>query len=230
MLLLFSTVIAGDMPPPSVTLQQAYNLRDWTVGLRRDLHKCPELLYDLKETSAYVRKVLDGLHIPYQYPVAQEGIVATIGTGEAPCVALRADMDALPIHEEVESRFRSETDGKMHACGHDAHTSMLLTAARLLKEREGSLSGTVKLLFQPAEEGGAGGLAMVEAGVLQVLRSLHLCSPLHRLHSPGSLALNDVYNHRSCPTRRCTPRSPRPVQAEPQISRIFASAMGVYAS
>ena len=91
---------------PSVTLQQAYALRDWTIGLRRDLHKCPELLYDLLETSAFVRKVLDGLHIPYQYPVAQEGIVATIGTGEAPCVALRADMDALPIHEEVDSSYR----------------------------------------------------------------------------------------------------------------------------
>jgi metal-dependent amidase/aminoacylase/carboxypeptidase family protein len=98
---------------PSVTLQQAFALREWTIGLRRDLHKCPELLYELKETSAYVRSVLDQLHIPYQYPVAQEGIVATIGTGEAPCVALRADMDALPIHEEVASSYRSQTDGKM---------------------------------------------------------------------------------------------------------------------
>lgn len=174
-------VSAADAPPPSVTLQQAYSLRDWTIGLRRDLHKCPELLYDLKETSAFVRKVLDGLHIPYEYPVAQEGIVATIGTGGAPCVALRADMDALPIHEEVESSYRSETAGKMHACGHDAHTSMLLTAARLLKEREvaGSLSGTVKLLFQPAEEGGAGGLAMVEAGVLQAKPQIARIFALH---------------------------------------------------
>ena len=162
-------------------MQQAYSLRDWTIGLRRDLHKCPELLYDLKETSAYVRKVLDGLHIPYEYPLAQEGIVATIGTGEVPCVALRADMDALPIHEEVESSYRSETAGKMHACGHDAHTSMLLTAARLLKEREvaGSLPGTVKLLFQPAEEGGAGGLAMVEAGVLRAKPQIARIFALH---------------------------------------------------
>ena len=176
-MLLFSSVSAADTPPSSVTLQQAYSLRDWTIGLRRNLHKCPELLYDLKETSAFVRTVLDELHIPYEYPVAQEGIVATIGTGEAPCVALRADMDALPIHEEVESSYRSGTDGKMHACGHDAHTAMLLTAARLLKEREmaGSLYGTVKLLFQPAEEGGAGGLAMVEAGVLQVCGLCTLC-------------------------------------------------------
>ena len=174
-------VSAADSRPPSVTLQQAYSLRDWTIGLRRDLHKCPELLYDLKETSAYVRRVLDGLHIPYEYPLAQEGIVATIGTGEVPCVALRADMDALPIHEEVESSYRSETAGKMHACGHDAHTSMLLTAARLLKEREvaGSLPGTVKLLFQPAEEGGAGGLAMVEAGVLRAKPQIARIFALH---------------------------------------------------
>ena len=93
--------------------------------------------------------------------------MATIGSGDEPCVGLRADMDALPIHEEADVPFRSEIDGKMHACGHDCHTSMLLGAARLLKEQESTLPGTVKLLFQPAEEGGAGGKRMREEGVLE---------------------------------------------------------------
>jgi len=161
------------------TLVQAQQIRDWTVKHRRALHEQPELLYNLSETSKYVRGVLDSLHIPYQYPVAQQGIVATIGSGESPCVALRADMDALPIHEELTLDFRSRTDGKMHACGHDAHTSMLLTAARLLKEREESLPGTVKLIFQPAEEGGAGGLAMLEAGVLTAEPQIERIFALH---------------------------------------------------
>jgi IAA-amino acid hydrolase len=81
-------------------------------------------------------------------------------------VALRADMDALPIQEEADVDFRSEVDGRMHACGHDCHTAMLLGAARVLKARETEIHGTVKLLFQPAEEGGAGGLRMCEEGVL----------------------------------------------------------------
>ena len=80
-----------------------------------------------------------------------------------------AMMDALPIHEETDVEFRSEIDGKMHACGHDCHTAMLLGAARLLKEHEGDIQGTVKLLFQPAEEGGAGGKLMREEGVLDLI-------------------------------------------------------------
>lgn len=163
----------------SATLNRALALSAWTTGLRRDLHKCPELLYDLDKTAAYVRSVLDELKIPYQYPVATNGIVATIGSGASPCVGLRADMDALPILEEIRGPFRSETEGKMHACGHDAHTAMLLTAARILKEREQSLAGTVKLIFQPAEEGGAGGLAMIKAGLLEQMPKIERVFALH---------------------------------------------------
>jgi len=148
-------------------LQQAREIRDWIVERRRQLHRHPELMYEEVETSRLVRETLDELGIPYRHPLAKTGVLATLGGGPGPCVALRADMDALPIHEEADVPFRSEVDGKMHACGHDCHTAMLLGAARLLKEREADISGTVKLLFQPAEEGGAGGRLMRDEGALE---------------------------------------------------------------
>ena len=169
----------GSSPASAATLGRALALSDYTINLRRELHRIPELLYDLNATSAYVRRTLDEMEVAYEYPVARTGIVATVGTGKAPCVALRADMDALPICEEIESPFKSGSTGKMHACGHDAHTAMLLTAARILKEREHTLPGTVKLLFQPAEEGGAGGLAMVQAGVLEAAPKIERVFALH---------------------------------------------------
>ena len=147
-------------------LQEAQSIREWIVQRRRQLHQYPELMYEEVQTSQLVRDTLDELGVSYQSPIAETGVLATIGNGDGPCVALRADMDALPIHEQADVPFRSEVDGKMHACGHDCHTSMLLGAARLLKEHEAEVQGTVKLLFQPAEEGGAGGQRMSEAGVL----------------------------------------------------------------
>ena len=148
-------------------LQEAEAIRDWIVQHRRRLHRYPELMYEEVRTSQLVRDTLDELGISYRYPLAKTGVVATLGSGDGPCVALRADMDALPIQEETDVPFRSEVDGKMHACGHDCHTAMLLGAARLLKSHEAEISGTVKLLFQPAEEGGAGGRRMRDEGALQ---------------------------------------------------------------
>jgi amidohydrolase len=148
-------------------LDEAKEMASWIVGIRRQLHRHPELMYREVKTSQLVRETLDGLGIKYRHPVAVTGVVATIGRGDGPCVGLRADMDALPIHEEADVDFRSEVDNRMHACGHDCHTAMLLGAARLLKQHESELGGTVKLIFQPAEEGGAGAERMCREDVLE---------------------------------------------------------------
>lgn len=148
-------------------LAEARSQANWIVDIRRQLHRFPELMYEEVKTSQLVQDTLDHLGITYQSGLAGTGVMATLGTGESPCIALRADMDALPILEEADVPFRSEVDGKMHACGHDCHTAMLLGAARLLKARESELPGTVRLLFQPAEEGGAGGKKMRDEGALE---------------------------------------------------------------
>ena len=148
-------------------MNESENIKDWIIDIRRELHRFPELMYEEHRTNALVREKLDELGIEYEFPIAETGVLASIGNGEGPCIALRADMDALPIHEETDVPFKSKIDGKMHACGHDCHVSMLLGAAKLLKEKENQINGTIKLLFQPAEEGGAGGKLMREEGALE---------------------------------------------------------------
>ena len=144
----------------SEILSQSKDIHQWIVEKRRTIHRHPELMYEEFETSKLVQSTLKELDIPYEKDIAITGVVGLIGSGSDPCVALRADMDALPIHEEADVDFRSEIDGKMHACGHDCHTAMLLGAAKVLKQNEQAIEGTVKLIFQPAEEGGAGGKMM----------------------------------------------------------------------
>jgi amidohydrolase len=135
--------------------------------LRRAIHRRPELGFEEHETAALVERELDALEIPHRR-LAGTGVAGVLrGAKRGRVAALRADMDALPITERTGLAYASEIDGRMHACGHDAHTAMLLGAARRLAAERDSFAGTVVLIFQPAEEGPGGAEPMIAQGVLE---------------------------------------------------------------
>ncbi|MCI6488365.1 MAG: M20 family metallopeptidase [Clostridiales bacterium] len=151
---------------PEILLSEAENISETIVNQRRALHRMPGTEFDLGETLAYVKKELEDMGYAPE-SCGRAGLVALAG-GKKPgkVFLLRADMDGLPIREEADVDFASK-NGRMHACGHDMHTAMLLGAARLLKQHEDEIEGTVKLMFQPAEEVFEGSKDMIEAGLLE---------------------------------------------------------------
>ena len=144
------------------------DLQDEIVTMRRDLHQIPEIGGDLPETKAYVIKKLTEVGIPFTENKSDSGPMAEIRGGKpGKTIALRADMDALPIQEANEVEYISRHEGIMHACGHDAHTAMLLGAARVLSENKERIPGTVRLLFQTDEEGSRGAERTIKEGGIQ---------------------------------------------------------------
>ena len=139
------------------------------IADRRQFHENPELGFQEFETAKIVAERLRSIGVEdVRTGIAVTGVTGLIRGGKGPgkVVLLRADMDALPIHEENDVPYCSKVDGKMHACGHDAHTAMLLGIARVLTDRKDEFAGTIKVLFQPAEEGGGGARVMIDEGVL----------------------------------------------------------------
>jgi len=169
------------MPPLQPDLDNhagAYLAR--TTALRRDLHAHPEIGNDLPETKARVLAALDGLDLEISESQKTSSFVATLKTGRpGPCLLLRADMDALPLDEDSGVEFASKNPGAMHACGHDAHTAMLVGAAHLLHGQRDTLIGDLKLLFQTGEEGHFGARYCVEEGLIDEGRTPDAAFAIH---------------------------------------------------
>jgi len=165
------------------TLKKAYTIKDYTIKIRRELHKHPELAFQEEWTHNFVSKELTGLGLN---PVKKNntGIIADIGKGKEK-VALRADMDALPLKEETDLKFKSLNEGVMHACGHDTHMAMLLGAAKLLTDYP--VKRPTRLIFQPSEEKSPGGAkGMIEEGVLTGV------SEIYGLHIEPELKIGSI--------------------------------------
>lgn len=146
----------------------AKDKEDLCIKIRRDLHRIPELELDLPRTSKYVKERLTEFGIDYKEYINGNGVSALIeGAKPGKCLAIRADMDALPIKEETGLDFSSEIEGHMHACGHDSHMAVALTAAKIINENKDKLMGSVKFIFQPGEEIPGGAKPMIEEGVLE---------------------------------------------------------------
>ena len=173
-LLIVAALLSGAFAPPPADsfAAEAAALAPKLVELRRDIHQYPELANREFRTGKLVAERLGALGLEVRHPVARTGVVARLRGGRpGPVVALRADMDALPIQEERDVPYRSRHPGIMHACGHDAHTAVAVTVAELLARHKDELAGTALFLFQPAEEGApeaeeGGAALMVKEGVL----------------------------------------------------------------
>lgn len=176
-------------------LEKAKALQAELSRLRRQIHQNPELGFEEFKTGTLVAETLNDLGIEVQRGVAKTGLVARLGNGNGPVIGIRADMDALPILEANDVAYKSQSPGKMHACGHDSHTTMLMGAAMLLKDAD--FDGEIRLLFQPSEErsddeGKSGGMRMVEEKALDGLDAviaLHVNGTIER----GQVVIDDGF-------------------------------------
>ena len=185
------------------TIANKSDLHEQMVTWRHQLHQHPELSFKEKMTSDYIASVLQSHDIEIHRGLAVTGIIATVhGQRDGNVIGLRADMDALPIQELNDFSYKSVHDGKMHACGHDGHSTMLLGAAIYLKENN-DFSGTVHFIFQPAEEGGGGGRVMVEEGIFdkfpcQAVYGMHnfpgIAEGQFAVHDTAVMAANETLN------------------------------------
>ena len=185
------------------TIANKSDLHEQMVTWRHHLHQHPELSFKEKMTSDFIASVLQSHDIEIHRGLAVTGIIATVhGQRDGNVIGLRADMDALPIQELNDFSYKSVHDGKMHACGHDGHSTMLLGAAIYLKENN-DFSGTVHFIFQPAEEGGGGGRVMVEEGIFdkfpcQAVYGMHnfpgIAEGQFAVHDTAVMAANETLN------------------------------------
>ena len=154
------------MSTPHPSLATFTAMKDEITGWRHDLHRHPELAYEEHWTSDFIAAKLESFGYTPARGIGGTGVVATLDRGEGPSIGLRADMDALPMEERTNLAFASTRPGKMHACGHDGHVTMLLAAARHLAATDGP-PGKIRFIFQPAEEGEAGAAAMIRDGLFR---------------------------------------------------------------
>ena len=177
--------------------------------IRHELHMHPELAFQEFETAAIIRRYLTKWGIPFR--TVETGTIADIpGSAPGPVIALRADIDALPIQEETGEAFASQNPGKMHACGHDAHAAMLLGAGKILWENRHLLPGPVRLVFQPAEEDGGGAVNMIAAGALENVEAIYC------LHMGSHAAAGQIVT------------KPGYVQAASDAFEVFINGMGCH--
>jgi amidohydrolase len=178
----------NDRPAPSALLTRMHELAPEMRAIRQDIHRHPELAYEEKRTAAIVAERLRAWGIAVHEGIGGTGVVGVLGNGKSTrAIGLRADMDALPIHEKSGLPYESVHQGRAHSCGHDGHTAMLLCAARYLAESR-HFDGRIHLVFQPAEEGKAGARAMIEDGLFVKFP----CEEIYALHNWPSLPAGTV--------------------------------------
>ncbi len=197
-------------------MAEAGELLPDAVTLRRKIHANPELGLDLPETAAAVLESLEGIDLEIVRSEKSSGFLATLrGARPGPSILLRADMDALPMQEDTDLEFKSRNEGRMHACGHDAHTAMLSLAARLLDRHRDELAGNVVFMFQPGEEGYFGAKVMIDEGLLDRVPDLGAAFAIHinPQHPPGVVASR-----------------PGPIMAAADIFQVLLKGKGGHAS